>query len=148
MFDHDVNGNDLLFGNDFDHSIAAKLPRGSDFVAKSVKRMIDPSLEIDAHGEKPSIFSPALTSWSQLRLGVEGPSADQKLIGDTIVEEGADNEQAQKTRDSLGIPESASDRRAHFQDEKNREAFWFSAGCQYLADFGNPYVNLTGKSYP
>ncbi|KAJ5735373.1 uncharacterized protein N7483_000498 [Penicillium malachiteum] len=142
VFHRDVNGNDLVWGNEFDHSIAKKLPRGFDIIARSVKKMVEPTMELDAYSDKPSIFCPALVSWSQLRIGREAPTVDQMLKGSTFVQEGADNERALELRNKMGMPESPEARKAHYRKESNRKDFWFFAGIQHSVDFGNSYLDM------
>ena len=46
---------DVVFGNDFDESIADKLPTGTSLGLKAL-RMIDPSLDQDLYSHKPYDF--------------------------------------------------------------------------------------------
>ncbi|KAJ5709361.1 hypothetical protein N7493_010695 [Penicillium malachiteum] len=155
VFHRDVNGDDLVWGNDFDHSIAKKLPRGFDIIARAAKKMVEPTMEIDAYSDKPSIFSPALVSWSQFRIGREAPTLDQMLQGSTFVREGADNEGGKKLRDMVEMPDTPEGRKAFYRYQENRKRFWFFAGIQHSVDFGNSFLdvrdlrlNLPGFDYP
>ncbi|KAJ6021763.1 hypothetical protein N7540_007267 [Penicillium herquei] len=155
VFHRDVNGDDLVFGNDFDHSIAKKLPRGFDIIARAAKKLVEPAMEIDAYSDTPSIFCPALVSWSQLRIGKEAPTIDQMLQGSTFVKEGSDNECGEKIRKMMNMPDTSEGRKAFYRNPENRKDFWFFAGIQHSVDFGNSYLdirelrlNLPGFDYP
>ncbi|KAJ5722453.1 hypothetical protein N7488_000488 [Penicillium malachiteum] len=155
VFHRDVNGDDLVWGNDFDHSIAKKLPRCFDIMARAAKKMVEPTIEIDAYSDKPSIFSPALVAWSQLSIGREAPTVDQMLQGSTFVQEGADNEDGKKLREMVEMPDTSEGRRGFYRHQENRKKFWFFAGIQHSVDFGNSYLdirelrlNMPGFDYP
>ncbi|KAJ5938128.1 hypothetical protein N7454_004470 [Penicillium verhagenii] len=144
----DINGNDLLFGNDFDHPIRDLLPMGFSVGVGIAQRFIDPTLQIDAYADKPYMFSPALANLNHFRVGAKD-SREQLLKGDTVVEEGVDD------GEDLHLPSTGAARRKYFQAEDKRKAFTFSAGRQYVADFGNSFLdfnelslNLPGFSLP
>ncbi|KAJ5093168.1 Protein of unknown function DUF1769 [Penicillium angulare] len=143
VFHHDINGSDLVFGNDFDHPIRHKLPNAFKVMEMMVKNHIDPSIEIDAYSDTPSIFSPVLASASQFRISFEDPPESQRLNRRDIILEGSDTRGGQEIFNGQGIPGTAKERRAHFQSQENREKFWFFEGVQYCADFSNAYLNVT-----
>ena len=140
-----MNGNDLVFGNDFDYPIRDRLPMAFNMFFGMVKRWIDPAMNGDPYADKPYIYSPALATWSQFCIGTKGPTEEQKLKKDTIVEEGLDEEAGKETREKFGIPATGDARKKHFQDESHRKAFSFIEGTQYMADFGDSYLNFNGK---
>ncbi|OQD77458.1 hypothetical protein PENDEC_c002G04333 [Penicillium decumbens] len=137
----DINGNDLIFGNDFDRPIRDRLPMGFNAALRLVKWTLDPSIDGDAYADKPHLYSPALSCWNQLRTG-ERESQLQKMNGDYIVREGADGEGV-AIRNQLQIPDTSDARRKHFQTEANRQAFVFESGRSYMADFGNGYLSFS-----
>ncbi|KAJ5267592.1 hypothetical protein N7478_010400 [Penicillium angulare] len=143
VFHHDINGSDLVFGNDFDYPIRHKLPNAFKVMEMVVKKHIDPSIEIDAYSDTPSIFSPVLASASQFRISFEDPPENCRLHHHDIVLEGFDTRGGQEIFKRHGIPGTAKDRRAHFQNQENRERFCFFRGVQYCADFSNAYLNVT-----
>jgi len=51
----EMSVDDVVFGNDFDESIADKLPTGTSLGLKAL-RMIDPSLDQDLYSHKPYEF--------------------------------------------------------------------------------------------
>ncbi|CAL5870059.1 uncharacterized protein PFLUO_LOCUS4293 [Penicillium psychrofluorescens] len=140
IFKEPVNGNNLVFGNDFDHPIRDRLPPGFNAALRMVKWMLDPALEGDAYADKPYLFSPALATWNQFRVGKKIQKSDEvPKMHDTVVEEGADSD-GSEIREKLKIPDSTDGRRHHFQNESNRKEFDFEPGRMYLTDFGNPYL--------
>ncbi|PYH49356.1 DUF1769 domain-containing protein [Aspergillus saccharolyticus JOP 1030-1] len=142
-FTHPVNGNDLLFGNDFDHPIRDYLPPGFGTAFRIVQTMLDPSLEGDAHAEKPYLYSPALASWNQLRVGDTTTPHSSEARSDLVVMEGADGS-GEEVRRRYGMPEDAAARTKFFRAEEKRAEFEFEPGRVYQADFGNPYLDFNG----
>ncbi|KAH8423087.1 DUF1769 domain-containing protein [Aspergillus melleus] len=156
VFKHPVPGTDLLFGNNFDRPIRDRLPPGFNAALRLVRWSIDPTLEGDAYADKPYLFSPALSTWNQFRVGekVNGNgdgevptlhSGDDECEGDGVVEEGADGDGVQ-VREELGIPGDVAGRRKWFQEEEKRKEFVFEEGRVYWVDFGNPYLGFNDFS--
>ncbi|CEJ55751.1 hypothetical protein PMG11_01989 [Penicillium brasilianum] len=140
-----INGNELLFGNDFDKPLRNRLPPGFNAALRVVKWTIDPTLDGDAYADKPYLYSPALATWSQWRIGDKDKKQDTLMDKDHVVEEGADGEGAEQRR-QLHIPETANERRKYFQKEDHRISFEFESGRTYLADFGNQYLSFSETS--
>ncbi|PYI18932.1 DUF1769-domain-containing protein [Aspergillus japonicus CBS 114.51] len=144
-FHQDLNGDDLLFGNDFDHPIRDYLPPGFGAAFKVVKTMLDPSIDGDAYADKPYLYSPALASWNQFRIGeaISPARGETKTApgADPLVLEGAEGSGAE-VRERYGLPGEAAARTKHFRDEERRRGFVFEAGRVYEADFGNPYLDF------
>ena len=149
----DINGDDLLWGNDFDRPIRDRLPPGFDYAFKLAKWWVDPGLEQDARADKPWIFGPALSSWNVLRVGekVAGdarkddkaawklPNADS--FGDEVVLEGGEGS-GEELRSSQGVPADSSARKKFFLTPENRSSFTFEKGRVYQTDFGNPHLDF------
>ena len=125
-----VNGDDLLFGNDFDRPLRDRLPPGINTAIRLVKWSIDPSMDGDVYADKPYLFSPALASWNQLRIGgmVRKGVDDVPGVGDVVVEEGADGDEGCRLREEHGFPEDESARMKYFQNEEARKKFVFEKG--------------------
>ncbi|KAJ5234814.1 uncharacterized protein N7469_003982 [Penicillium citrinum] len=141
-----VNGDDLVFGNDFDQPLRDRLPMGFNAALKTVKWAVDPSIDGDAYADKPYLYSPALATWNQFRIGGKNGTSTPKLTTEYVVEEGADGDGVE-SRDSLGISgNSAKARRSHFQKKEHRQSFEFEAGRTYMADFGNGYLSFSDMS--
>ncbi|GLA02317.1 hypothetical protein AnigIFM60653_001720 [Aspergillus niger] len=138
-FTHDVNGNDLIFGNDFDHPIRSYLPTGFNTALKIVKSTLDPSLDGDAYADKPYLYSPGLASWNQFAIGDKDEGAENNE--NIIVQEGGTGSGVE-VRKGYNIPDSSSSRRTHFQGEAKRKDFVFEKGRTYAADFGNGYLDF------
>ncbi|RAL03159.1 DUF1769 domain-containing protein [Aspergillus ibericus CBS 121593] len=139
---HNINGNDLLFGNDFDHPIRSYLPPGFNTALKIVKSMLDPSLDGDAYADKPYLYSPGLASWNQFSVGgVKDESDDGQVDDDLIVLEGGTGSGGE-VRKGCGVPDSAASRKSYFLDEAKRKRFVFEEGRTYAADFGNGYLDF------
>lgn len=139
-----VNGDDLVFGNDFDYPIRDLLPMGFNMGLHIVKWTLDPSIRGDVYADKPYLYSPALASWNQFCIGDKDPSTDQALVKEQIVEESAQERDGADVRTRLHIPSTAAARRKHFQSQESRQAFEFEPGRLYMADFGNQYLNFSG----
>lgn len=109
-----------------------------------VKWTIDPSLDGDAYADKPYLYSPALATWNQFRIGDKDKKHDVLMEKDYVVEEGAEGQGAEQ-RSQLQIPDTPNERRKYFQKEDHRTSFEFESGRTYLADFGNQYLSFSGK---
>ncbi|KAJ5550755.1 hypothetical protein N7461_005453 [Penicillium sp. DV-2018c] len=143
IFKEPVNGNNLYFGNDFDHPIRDILPPGFNTALRFVKWSLDPGLDGDVYSDRPYLYSPALSSWDIFRIGDKLQKSDEvPTLHDEVIEEGAYSEEATETRKGLGIPDTAEERMKHFRNEENRKEFEFEPGRMYVADFGNPYLAL------
>jgi hypothetical protein len=144
VFKKPVNGNDLIFGNDFDRPIRDRLPPGFNAALKLVKWTIDPAMDGDAYADKPHLYSPAVASLNQFRIGETIAKNDEvPTVHDVVVEEGADGSGVEE-RAQRGIPEGVAERRKMFQNEEERKKFVFEPGRVYSADFGNPYLVFNG----
>ncbi|KAI9816021.1 MAG: hypothetical protein M1827_002013 [Pycnora praestabilis] len=138
-----IKGNDLLFGNDFDHPIRDKLPPGFSTALKIAKWAVDPGMDGDVYADQPYLYSPALSSWNAFYVG----DMTEKLsaVGDghekMVLEEGGAGEGLQ-LREEKGIPADAKLRMKHFLDEDKRKEFDFEKGRLYQADFFNPYLDF------
>lgn len=145
IFKERVNGNNLVFGNDFDHPIRDMLPPGFNAALRMVKWTLDPGLDGDVYADNPYLYSPALASWDQFRIGDKMKKSDKvPTLHDEIIEEGSYSEDSANVRRQFNIPETVEGRRKHFQDEANRKEFDFEPGRMYVADFGNPYLAFNG----
>ncbi|KAL2850018.1 hypothetical protein BJX68DRAFT_237213, partial [Aspergillus pseudodeflectus] len=143
-FKQPVNGNDLIFGNDFDRPIRDRLPPGFNAALRLVQWTIDPTLDGDAYADKPYLYSPAVATWNQFRVGekVENGLPD---VHDVVVEEGGEGEGddgGMSVREGKGVPGTVAERRSHFRDEAKRKDWEFEAGRVYWADFGNQYLDF------
>ncbi|KAJ5669098.1 hypothetical protein N7462_010168 [Penicillium macrosclerotiorum] len=144
---HNINGNNLVFGNDFDNPLRDRLPMGFNAALSMVKWTLDPSIEGDAYADKPYLYSPALATWNQFRIGEKNQDLknSQLMEKSHVVEEGAEG-QGEESRRHSRIPGTATERRKHFRNEENRKLFQFEAGRTYLADFGNQYLSFSDLS--
>lgn len=143
-----MNGNDLIFGNDFDRPIRDRLPPGFNAALKLVKWSIDPAMDGDAYADKPHLYSPAVAALNQFRIAEAiGKNDEVPTVHDVVVEEGADGSGVEE-RAHRGVPEGVAERRKHFQNEEERKKFVFEPGRVYLADFGNPYLVFNGWFIP
>lgn len=149
IFKEPVNGNNLVFGNDFDNPIRDFLPPGFNTALKMVKWTLDPGLDGDVYADQPYLFSPALATWDIFRVGDKMSKSDNvPTLHNEVIEEGAYSEEAVEKRQQFNIPDTVEGRRKHFQDEGNRKEFEFEPGRMYVADFGNPYLAFSGKLNP
>ncbi|KAF1828850.1 DUF1769-domain-containing protein, partial [Decorospora gaudefroyi] len=146
---HDVRGDKLVFGNDFDHPIRDRLPPLFDRVFAAVRWWVDPGLEGDVKGEEPYLYGAVLSSINVLRIGEKAqedgegePQLAEEGEGEpTIYTEGADGT-GQQIRAEQNIPPTPSARQKHFLTEANRRSFTFEAQRTYFCDFFNPYLDF------
>jgi hypothetical protein len=113
---------------------------GFNAALRLVKWTLDPSIEGDAYADKPYLYSPALATWNQFRIGGK---EHRDVSADYVVKEGAEGE-GEEVRSQLQIPDTSDGRRKHFQTETNRQNFTFEKGRSYMADFGNQYLCFSG----
>ena len=131
----DINGEDLLFGNDFDTSIGDFLPYGAGTALKLFKRFVDPSVEGDLYCPKPYLYGKALSS-----LNVINDNAGEIDKDDCSkpIEEVIDLSNI-VTDGSVLQP---SDRQVFFQKKENLEKFTFEKGRTYQCDFFSGFLSL------
>ncbi|KAK5136228.1 hypothetical protein LTR08_003835 [Meristemomyces frigidus] len=146
----DVNGYDMVFGNDFDHPIRDKLPPGFQQAFNLVKWFIDPGLYADVQAEEPYLYGPLLSSMNVWRVGpkddreqeaVEEVRAAAPADRPHVFEEGGDGDGVE-ARKHFKIPGDAAARKKFFLTEKNLRDFTFEAGREYSNDFFNPYLDF------
>ena len=147
----DLNGHDVVFGNDFDHPIKDKLPPGFSQAFKIATWYIDPGLYGDVYADEPYLYSPLLSSMNVLRIGPKDDKEQEKVEEvraneETLVFlEGADGD-GQEIRDTLSVPEEGPARQKHFLTEQHLKDFTFEKGREYSNDFFNPYLDFNGMS--
>ncbi|KAG9557272.1 DUF1769-domain-containing protein, partial [Aureobasidium melanogenum] len=139
----DINGHDLVFGNDFDHPIRDKLPPGFGQAMKIAQWFIDPGLYGDAYADEPYLYGPFLSSINTLRVGEKKEPVELKGSEDkpVVVSEGADGDGVE-ARKKAGLPDEANARKKHFLKEQHLKDFTFEAGRNYSCDFFNPYLDF------
>jgi len=144
----DLNGHDLVLGNDFDHPIRDKLPPGFHQAFKIATWFIDPGLYGDVNADEPYLYGPLLSSINTLRLGpkddreqerVEEARANKEVH---IIEEGADGDDAEQVRRALGLPSEGPARQKFFLTESHLLNFTYEKGREYSHDFFNPYLDF------
>jgi len=144
----DINGHDLVFGNDFDHPIRDKLPPGFQQAFNLVKWFIDPGLYADVHADEPYLYGPLLSSMNVLRIGPKDDKEQEKIEelranedGPVILEEGGDGDGVD-ARKEVGMPTDAAGRKKWSLTESNLKKFTFEKGREYSNDFFNPYLDF------
>ncbi|KAI0828103.1 DUF1769-domain-containing protein [Hypoxylon sp. FL0890] len=133
-----ISGEDLQFGNDFDHPIRDRLPPGFSYAMNIVKWWIDPGLDGDAYADQPYLYGPALSSFNAIHVG-QGEVDPGK--GGLWFEEGGD-EDGLKKRQDLGAPAMAKDRMKWALKPANKSKWVFQYGKTYCLDFFNPYLDF------
>lgn len=146
----DLNGHDVVFGNDFDHPIRDKLPPGFQQAFNFVKWFIDPGLYGDVHADEPYLYGPLLSSINTFRVG-SGDDRDQESVEEArkdedvpIVLEGADGDGA-VAREQAGMPAEGAARKKWALTASNLKKFMFEKGREYSCDFFNPYLDFNGE---
>lgn len=145
----DLNGHDVVFGNDFDHPIKDKLPPGFNQAFKIATWFIDPGLYGDVYADEPYLYGPMLSSINTFRIGpkddkaqekVEEVRANEKVL---VFSEGADGD-GEEVREKQSIPKEGPARQKFFLDQNNLKNFTFEKGREYSQDFFNPYLDFNG----
>lgn len=122
VFNKDVDGNELLFGNDFDEPIRDILPYGFSFALGLFKKLVDPSVDGDAYADQPYLYGRALTSFTTIYYKEKG-------------------------KDWVTIDKpSANSRRHKYLQEKERQQFQFSADTLYYLEFATPYLEINDQT--
>jgi len=160
---HDIPGDELVFGNDFEHPVRDRLPPGFNAALRLVKWAIDPGLDGDVYADEPFLYGPLLSSINVLRIGRKsdggktgkGKGHEEQEDGDEedeeddgVITESADGEDAEEIRQRLHIPAEGPKRMKHFLTEAHKKAFTFEAGRRYQCDFFNGYLDFNGKFVP
>lgn len=143
----DLNGQDIVLGNDFDHPIRDKLPPGFNQAFKIATWFIDPGLYGDVYADEPYLYGPLLSSINTLRIGpkddkeqekVEEVRANEEVV---VFSEGADGDGGE-VRKELSIPSEGPQRQKFFLNKSHLENFKFEKGREYSCDFFNPYLDF------
>ncbi|SMR50927.1 unnamed protein product [Zymoseptoria tritici ST99CH_1E4] len=143
----DLNGHDVVFGNDFDHPIRDKLPPGFNQAFKIATWFIDPGLYGDVQADEPYLYGPLLSSINTLRIGPKDDGEQEKVEEkraneDVLVfEEGADGD-GKEVRTAQKIPDQGPARQKFFLTEQRLKDFTFEKGREYSNDFFNPYLDF------
>jgi hypothetical protein len=139
-----INGNDLVFGNDFDHPIRDRLPPGFNTAFKIVKWVVDPGLDGDVYADQPYLYGPAASSVNILHVGGKSDNSEVvKRDAGLVFQEGGD-EEGMELRREKGVPDTEAARKNHFLYEENRREWEWEAGRVYGCDFYNPYLDFNG----
>ncbi|KAK4636098.1 hypothetical protein CLAFUW4_02127 [Fulvia fulva] len=142
-----INGHDLVLGNDFDHPIRDKLPPGFNQAFKIATWFVDPGLYGDVQADEPYLYSPLLSSINKFRVGpkddkeqekVEEVRANEEVV---VIEEGADGD-GEEVREKVGMPVDSAARQKFFLTESHLREFTFEKGREYSNDFFNPYLDF------
>ena len=136
--DAGIPGQNLQFGNDFDHPIRDRLPPGFNTAMNIVKWWIDPGLDGDAYADRPHLYGPALSSFNAMNVG---PGEFDEAKGGLWVEEGGDEEGA-KDREEVGMPATGKARMKWALGAGKKEAWRFEYERTYSFDFFNPYLDF------
>ncbi len=143
-----INGDDLVFGNDFDHPIRDRLPPGFNTAFRIVKWVVDPGIDGDVMADKPYLYGPTGSSVNILHIGKkveEGEEVEYDEKTGLVFDEGG-HEEGIKVRRSKGVPDTESGRRKWFLSEERRRGWEWEEGRRYGCEFYNPYIDFNGTS--
>ncbi|KAH8594739.1 hypothetical protein B0O99DRAFT_624594 [Bisporella sp. PMI_857] len=136
-----INGDDLVFGNDFDHPIRDRLPPGFGVAMKFVKWAVDPGLDGDVYADEPYLYGPLGSSANTIHVGdLEDEYKGEGDFGLEIVEGGS--ESGNTVRSEKGVPELEAGRKKWFIVEENRKQWEWESDRTYGADFFNGYLDF------
>ena len=133
-----ISGENLQFGNDFDHPIRDRLPPGFNTALNIVKWWIDPGLDGDAYADEPYLYGPALSSFNSIHVG-EGEHDETK--GGLWLEEGG-SEDGLKQRTDANMPDTSKARMKWALGADAKKNWLFEYGKTYGFDFFNPYIDF------
>lgn len=136
-----ISGNDLVFGNDFDHPIRDRLPPLFGKAFSYVTSFIDPGLYGDPYADQPYLYGPMLSSVNVFRVG-QKDGLDEEYDEKDVLEEGAEDEEGEGVRQKAGLPAVGSKRMKFFLQEGKRKEWEFEEGRTYSCDFFNPYLDF------
>jgi len=139
----DINGDDLVWGNDFDHPIRERLPIGSGMMLKGLKMLVDPGLEGDVYADQPYLYGPLGSSINLLSIETGSGKNDDGELG-IMVEEGGDSEGV-KMREESGIPDDVAGRKKWFLRDENRKEWKWKGGVWYGCDFFNGMLDFNRR---
>lgn len=155
----DINGADLVWGNDFDRPIRDVLPHGFR-IFWNIGKWIDPGLEGDLYADKPWVWGSVLSSMNVIAVAAPGGATTPQETeisdveqtetppvggpgagwdGDTVLAE----DMAAATAPT-GIPVAAGARKKFFLERERREAFVYRKGWRYGLDFFGPWLDFAG----
>lgn len=142
-----INGDDLVFGNDFDRPIRHRLPPGFNTALRIVKWLIDPGLDGDIYGDKPYLYGPAVSSINILHVGNQsrnslGDDNEEAGVGLIYTEGGC--QEGIMVRKKMNVPDSETLRKKFFLHQNNRANWEWEADREYGCDFFNPYLDFNG----
>ncbi|KAF2863402.1 DUF1769-domain-containing protein [Piedraia hortae CBS 480.64] len=140
--DDSINGNDLVFGNDFDHPIRDKLPPGFQQAFNLVKWFVDPGLYGDVQADEPYLYGPLLSSMNVLSIGPWESEQDEDSSKEVKNLEEGSSGSGSAARSKLSLPDTSAARKKHFLVESNLKEFTFEKGRVYHNDFFNPYLDF------
>ncbi|PQE15847.1 f-box domain containing protein [Rutstroemia sp. NJR-2017a BBW] len=160
----DINADDLVFGNDFDHPIRDRLPPGFSTAFRIVKWVVDPGLDGDVYADKPYLYGPAASSLNVIWVEAngegkekeeevkdeegekEGSGAEETEDAGLVFEEGGDEEGLEHRRE-YGIPDGEAARKKFFLTQANRKEWDWEAGKSYGCDFFNAYLDFNTSRF-
>lgn len=73
-FKDEPNGNDIVFGNVWNHPIKQWLPYGTSAAVKFAETVVDPTLETDLYSDEPWALSPFLSTMNLISVSHLSPS--------------------------------------------------------------------------
>lgn len=102
----DIQGHQLLFGNDFGYPLRDFLPYGTAAGLRVFKYMVDPSVDGDLYAEKPWLYGKALSSFNLVNSSQNDnlpsktglPKEDLKLLDTTKLSAAVSSESARRKK--------------------------------------------------
>lgn len=140
-FHQELDGPDLVFGNDFDTPL--NLPPGSNLAVRFVK-WFDPGLEADIKAAKPWAYSPALVCMNEIHVAVLRRE-ERVFTPKEVFDKDRDHHISEDTQLLTGKTMESKVRRRYLSQRPNLAEIKISPGYLYCFDFHNPFIDFSKR---
>lgn len=138
----EINGNDLLWGNDFDSPIRDYLPYGTAMGLKVFTKFVDPSCEYDLYADKPWIYGKCLSSFNNINVSLESAEHESGNGGEDTLTWEENISKFHDENEEVDIPLNNKKRQSYFTSKENCLKYTFLPGVIYRLEFCNDYLSL------
>ncbi|CAG8689453.1 4888_t:CDS:2, partial [Ambispora leptoticha] len=132
-------GDDVVFGNDFDHKI--ELPPLS-WLGLKILQIIDPALEADIYGDKPWAYSPILVTMNTIRVSEAPIELDKDDSSRDRVLPSWPSSDGSHVKEGELVSFDPTKRRKYFSKKERRVEFQIKESQVWDIDFFNSYADF------